>query len=311
MSLYDNGDRNDGFISFQNLGSRHLAKFGPCRYLSLGPRIHDYWNASVNTADRLLAVLRLFTLERPEWTADEAAKEIGVSISTAYRYFRSLCRIGLLDPFNGNYILGPAIVEYDRQIRIIDPMIKVGRPAMQRLIARSDSMGTALLCRVYRNCVMCVHQEARIPFENTIGYERGRPMPMFRGASSKIIFANLPSRSARWFFSRFPEEIAAAGLGSDWEAVKANLRRIRKAGIHVARGEVDSDHVGIAAPIFDPKKKVVGSITMVLLQSEATPGLVANVSALVQAAGREIDAGLLLLSHGGVSRDPLLQPLRR
>jgi DNA-binding IclR family transcriptional regulator len=273
--------------------------------LPLGHHIHHDWNKPVNTADRLLAILRLFTPERPEWTADEAAKEVGVSISTAYRYFRSLCKIGLLDPFNsGNYILGPAIVEYDRQIRIIDPLIKVGRPAMQRLIARSDGTGTALLCRVYRNCVMCVHQEAKILFENTIGYERGRPMPMFRGASSKIIFANLPSRSARWFFSRFPEEIAAAGLGSDWEAVKANLRRIRKAGIHVARGEVDIDHVGIAAPIFDPHNRVVGSITMVLLQSEATPQLVANVSALVQAAGREIDAGLLLLSHGGALQDP-------
>jgi len=273
--------------------------------LSLGGYISDDWNKLVNTADRLFALLRLFTLERPEWTAEEAAKEAGVSISTAYRYFRSLCKIGLLDPFNnGNYILGPAIVEYDRQIRIIDPMIKVGRPAMQRLIARSDSTGTALLCRVYRNCVMCVHQEVKIPFENTIGYERGRPMPMFRGASSKIIFANLPSRSARWFFSRFPEEIAAAGLGSNWEAVKANLRRIRKTGIHVARGEVDSDHVGIAAPIFGQKNKVLGSITMVLLQSEASPQLVANISALVQAAGREIDAGLLLLSHGGALRDP-------
>jgi DNA-binding IclR family transcriptional regulator len=252
----------------------------------------------LNTADRLLSILQLFTPERPEWTIDEAAKELEVSISTAYRYFRSLSKIGLTSSFdNGNYVLGPAIIEFDRQIRSNDPLIKVGRPAMQRLIARSDSSGTALLCRVFRNCVMCVHQESKIQFENPIGYERGRPMPMFRGASSKIIFANLPSRSARWVFSRFPHEIAAVGLGSDWEAVKANLRRIRKAGLHVAWGEVDSDHVGVAAPIFGAQNRVMGSITMVLLQSEATPEQVANVSALVQAAGREICAGLVLLSQ--------------
>jgi DNA-binding IclR family transcriptional regulator len=256
----------------------------------------------LNTADRLLSILHLFTPERPEWTIDEAAKELEVSISTAYRYFRSLSKIGLISSFdNGNYILGPGIIEFDRQIRINDPMIKVGRPVMQRLITRSGNSGAALLCRVYGNCVMCVHQEAKIQFENTVGYERGRPMPMFRGASSKIIFANLPSRSVRWVFSRFPDEIAAAGLGSDWEAVRANLRRIRKAGLHVAWGEVDSDHVGVAAPIFGAQNRVLGSVTMVLSQSEATPEQVANVSALVQAAGREICTGLVLLSQAMTS----------
>jgi DNA-binding IclR family transcriptional regulator len=248
----------------------------------------------VNSADHLLSILQLFTPERPEWTVEQAAKEIGVSVSTAYRYFRSLGKAGLLDRFsNGDYILGPAIIEYDRRIRLIDPLIKVAQPAMQRLVARSESIGVALLCRIYRNCVMCVHQEFKNLPEHHLGYERGRPMPMFLGASSKIIFANLPSRSVRWFFSRFHDEIAAAGLGSNWEEVKGNLRRIRKTGVHVTRGEVDLGRVGIAAPVFASPGNVVGSITLVLFDQDASAEMVANSSALVQAAGREIDAGLL------------------
>jgi DNA-binding IclR family transcriptional regulator len=264
----------------------------------------------VNTANRLLGVLGLFTVEKSEWTVDEAAKEIGVSISTAYRYFRDLCKVGLLDPFSGGkYILGPAVIENDRKIRLTDPLIKVGRPAMQRLVDRSGSMGVALLCRIYRNCVMCVHQEARVLPENTVGYERGRPMPMFQGASSKVIFANLPSRTARWFFEKYHEEIAAAGLGSDWDTIKVNLRRIRKAGLHITRGEVDSGRVGIAAPVFGPERNVIGSIAMAIPQSEATPQFLANISALVQAAGREIDAGLRLMSSGETDEDPGLPPI--
>ena len=256
----------------------------------------------MNTADRLFAVLALFTIEKPEWTVEEAAKEIGAPVSTAYRYFRSLCKTGLLDPFRtGKYILGPAIIENDRKIRITDPMIKVGQPVMERLVSRSGSTGVALLCRIYRNCVMCIHQEAKVLPANALGYERGRPMPMFRGASSKIIFANLPSRSARWFFSRYPEEIAAAGLGSDWETIKVNLRRIRKAGLHITYGEVDTGRVGIAAPVFGPNGTVIGSISMAISQGEATPQSIANISALVQAAGREIDAGLRLMSPGEVA----------
>lgn len=63
---------------------------------------------ATSSADRLLTVLQLFTPERPEWTVKTAASEIGVSVSTAYRYFRGLCRIGLLDPYaGGSYVLGP------------------------------------------------------------------------------------------------------------------------------------------------------------------------------------------------------------
>lgn len=263
----------------------------------------------MNTANRLLGVLSLFTVEKSEWTVEEAAKEIGVSISTAYRYFRDLCKVGLLDPFSGGkYILGPAVIENDRKIRLTDPLIKVGRPAMQRLVARSGSTGVALLCRIYRNRVMCVHQEARVLPENTVGYERGRPMPMFQGASSKVIFANLPSRTTRWFFERYPQEIAAAGLGSDWETIKVNLRRIRKVGVHVTRGEVDSGRVGIAAPVFGPEGNVIGSIAMAIPDSEADPQFIANISALVQAAAREIDAGLQVTSSAESAEESGLPP---
>jgi DNA-binding IclR family transcriptional regulator len=156
---------------------------------------------------------------------------------------------------------------------------------------------------------MCVHQEARILPENTVAYERGRPMPMFRGASSKVIFANLPSRTARWFFEKCPDEIAAGGLGSDWETIKLNLRRIRRCGVHITRGEVDSGRIGIAAPVFGPDRNVIGSISMAIPDSEGTPQFIANISALVLAAAREIDAGLQFLSSGEVVQDPGQPPV--
>jgi DNA-binding IclR family transcriptional regulator len=259
----------------------------------------------MNSANRLLAVLSLFSVEKPEWTVEEAARQIGVSISTAYRFFRDLSKAGLLDHFpSGKYVLGPAVIENDRKIQLTDPLIKVGRSAMQRLVARSGSAGVALLYRIYRTCVMCVHQEARVLPENAVSYERGRPMPMFRGASSKVIFANIPSRTARRLFDENKEAISAAELGSDWESLKANLRGIRKARVHITRAEFDTGQVGIAAPVFGPNRNVIGSISMVIPEIEATPQFIANISALVRAAAHEIDAGLQFLSSSDKVKDP-------
>lgn len=252
----------------------------------------------MNTANRLLGILALFTVEEPAWTVEGAAKQMRVSVSTAYRYFADLSKAGLLDPFpGGRYVLGPAIIEGDRKIRVTDPLIQVGKPAMQRLVARAGGTGVAILCRIYRRCVMCVHQELSAMPEGNISYERGRPMPMFRGASSKAIYANLSWRTARWYFENYAAQIAAAGLGSDWETVKANLRRMRKEGVVISRGEVDGGVVGIAAPVFGADGNVIGSVTMTIRESEASPQSIANISALVQAASREIDTGLRVLSQ--------------
>jgi len=252
----------------------------------------------VSSLNRLLAILQLFTSERSEWTVRAAASEINVSIPTAYRYFRSLCKAGFLDPIvDGHYVLGPAIIEYDRRIRMGDPLINIGQSVLQRLIVQTSSTGIAMICRFYRNQVMCVHQEGTYLSGNPVSYERGRPMPLFIGAPGKIIFAHLSSRLARSYFTKYPDEIAAGGFGTDWDIVKFNLRRMRKAGVCIARGEVDKDRVGIAAAIIGSNNNVVGAITMALPKHEATPQFIANVSTLVQAAGREISTGLALLSE--------------
>ena len=87
------------------------------------------------SGDRLLAALALFTIERPQWTVEEAAEALGVSAKTAYRYFRQLTGTGLISPVAGaGYTLGPAIVQMERQIQATDPMLIAARTVMVDLI---------------------------------------------------------------------------------------------------------------------------------------------------------------------------------
>ena len=243
----------------------------------------------MSSADKLLNVLGLYTVDRSVWSAEEAAAELGVSMSTAYRYFNALVARGLLDRVTRNrYVLGPAFIEFDFKIRSADPILKIAQPVMSDLLRNAGGNAAVLLCRLYRQRVMCIHQETNRPGEDISSYERGRPRPMVRGATSKIILAHLPPRALAGIWRDHRAEIAASGLGKTLEEFRAALKLLRRNGFCVTRGEVDGGRIGIAAPIFDGNNRIVGSLSIVVLASETSDRVISRLAALVVAATREI-----------------------
>ncbi len=245
----------------------------------------------------MLAVLELFTLDEPEWTVEAAAQALHVSATTAYRYFNQLTRAGLLSPVSGaSYALGPAIIQMDRQIQICDPMLNAARGVMLDLIQYAAEGTTVLLCRLYHDRVMCVHQVMGRGPQTPVSYERGRLMPLFRGATSKIILAHLPTRTLKTLFARNAAAIAAAGLGATWDEFRRDLAGLRRAGVVVSHAELDSGRIGIAAPIFDQDRTILGSLSFVLPAPRADDRLIARLTPLTVAGAREIEQTMITLS---------------
>ena len=204
------------------------------------------------SGDRLLAALALFTIERPQWTVEEAADALGVSATTAYRYFKQLTGTGLISPVAGaGYTLGPAIIQMDRQLQATDPMLIAARAVMVDLIQHAAEGSTVLLCRLFHDRVMCMHQVMGRGPQAPVSYERGRLMPLYRGATAKIILAHLPTRTLKSLYAHDAAEITAAGLGKNVDDFRNALAVLRRAGVCVTHGEIDHGRVGIGAPIFD------------------------------------------------------------
>ncbi|MEE4454363.1 IclR family transcriptional regulator [Novosphingobium resinovorum] len=219
----------------------------------------------MSTADRVLSVLGLFTIERPEWTVDAVMVELGLSGSTAYQYVRSLVEAGLLvSEKAGRYMLGPGIIELDRVARRFDPLANAARDVLRTLTESVDTGAIGLLCRIYRLKVMCIDQYVVRPPSFAISYERGRPMPLTRGSASKIILANLTSRPLRRFYDSDPQGVEEAGLGSDWDGFKRSVRQLRRQTVLATTGELDPGLMGISAPIFGADEIVLGSIGLVV-----------------------------------------------
>jgi DNA-binding IclR family transcriptional regulator len=242
------------------------------------------------SGDRLLGVLGLFSAEQTCWTVEAAAEQLGVSTTTTYRYFKKLTKAGLISPVAGaGYTLGPAIIQMDRLIQAGDPMLNGARGVMLELAGAAAEGSTVLLCRLFHDRVMCVHQIMTRGPQEPVSYERGRLLPLYRGATSKIILAHLRPRTLKALFAHHEGEIAEAGLGAGFAEFRRGLAAIRRAGVSVSRGEIDPGRIGVAAPIFDKDRAVLGSLSVALPAAHTDDALVRRLAPLTVAGAREIE----------------------
>lgn len=217
---------------------------------------------------------------------EEAAAELDVPTSTAYRYFKSLAQAELLSSHvTGHYVLGPAICALDRQMRLHDPFISAAREEMKNL-ANAYPETIILLTRLYKNTVMCVHREGTSLAAE--GYERGRPMPLDRGAASKVILAHLPVKQVRSVATAGTKETARFDEGE----MRDQLRRIKAQGYAITRGEIDQGAVGISVPVFRDANALEGSLSFVLDATRTIDEQV-QIKALIRSR-KAIEANMLL-----------------
>jgi DNA-binding IclR family transcriptional regulator len=238
----------------------------------------------------MLAILDLFDERAVSWSVEEIHAELGYTRSTLYRYLKVLTDAGFLTSMPGlGYALGPRIIELDHKIRVSDPLLQAAKPVMTELVA--DIPGVALLCRRYRQKVLCVHQEtSTAAFTST--YERGRARPLLEGAASVAILAWLPGYQIGKLYKAMPEAFEAAGHGASLAEVKAGLKAHRLAGSVVSYGQVTAGVIGIAAPVFDGRPEVIGSLSLTVADTPAARERLDPIVAQVTFCARVVNTAL-------------------
>src|ERR1700761_394709 len=220
--------------------------------------------------DRYINVLNLFTLEKAMWTIPEVAQALDVPTSTIYRTMRELVGVNMLEvAMNGYHRLGPIFIEFDRRTSLTDPLTQLATPMLAEIAHHANIPSVAVLARLYGNTVMCVADARSATGSVESSYERGRPMSPTRGATSKVILAQLTTR-------RLNKLLALADASHQlpsFESLRAELATIRKSGYSIGRSEVDEGRIGIAVPISFPEHALIGSLSLVINAAEANEAI--------------------------------------
>ena len=229
-------------------------------------------------------VLNAFSVARPALTVEDVAHLLGASEATAYRYLGELCQAGLLSRRTGLFFLGPKVIELEFIIRSCDPVLRAGEEIMRSL---ADTTGcNVLLCNIYNESIVNVfHATGRDALAVT--YTKGRPMPLFRGSQARAILSALDRRRVRRLYDRHSNDPDLRRIADDWDSFRALLQDTRRRGFYISRNELDDDVTGIAAPVFDRDRSVVGSLVLAFASSRPPPiSERALAQIVVETAGR-------------------------
>lgn len=185
--------------------------------------------------ERAARLLRAFVGQETHLTLTALAERAQLHKSTALRIARALAWSQLLvQDDDGTWRLGPAIgwlgARYQETFDLDDAVT----PLLRKLALESGESASLFIREGdTRTCLLRMEH----PTQSRPSVHPGTAFPLAKGAPGRVILA----------FSGQPGEL---------------YEEIRRLGYHIARQERAADAASVAAPVFGPKRQVLGAISV-------------------------------------------------
>jgi DNA-binding IclR family transcriptional regulator len=255
--------------------------------------------AGVRSVERALDVLLCFDFETPTLGVSQIARRLHLSKSTVHRLLVALERRGFVrqDAASGAYQPGLQLFRLGRVVQNGMELRAQALPVMRRLqLACGETVNLNIVVGRARVCIEKV--ESRHDVRHFV--ELGKPLPLYVGASGKVLLAHLP-----------PQEVAAVLQqarregrvdGAYLAALPGQLAAIRRRGYAAGAGERVPGAFSVSAPVRDHTGAVVAGLTISGPVLRLRAGDLARFGRMVRAAADEISAAMGYL--GGARRGP-------
>ena len=206
---------------------------------------------------RVLQVLLAFSEQRPHATMNELADEVGVPLSTCYRYVGLLREMGLIEDGSGStYHVTPQIMNVARAARAANTLSQLALPVLQRICRQLNE--TTLLMQRFRSMAVCAESVAA-PRAIRLVFEPGSTLPLGQGASGRLLLAGLPPAQRNEILAQM--SAADPSFEQSRSGFEAELAECAERGWATSLSEYDDGIWGCAAAIHD-RGQTVGTISV-------------------------------------------------
>ncbi len=245
---------------------------------------------ALNTLEKCVRILTLFTESTPVLGVPEICARLDLPRSTTYRYISALRAHRFVEeaPDGAGYRLGGRILELAATMAR-KPLREVALPHMERIARETGE--TALLCGLREHVGVCL-EKVDGTHALRVSYELGETYPLHAGSTGKAILAHLdPDELEAVIREVGLPRITATTITSEGK-LKKELAKIRACGYAESEGESIIGTHGIAAPIFSPSGRIVGSVGVSVPHLRAEEKNRERLVRLVVEAAKRISEGM-------------------
>ncbi|SNY68636.1 IclR family transcriptional regulator [Paractinoplanes atraurantiacus] len=209
--------------------------------------------SGVRSVQRALDILSLLSEERPLIAVRDIVAATGLAKTTVIRLVQTLEQSGLLWATNAGYMAGPGLWRWAHLARRSWELPPETQRMMRELAARERETVNVYVARdIVRVCI--AQQESPQPLRHVVHV--GDELPMWAGASAKVLLRNAP-------------DTLLARIAASSPYGEGHVRRMREwideadqQGFATSHGERENGLSAVAVPILGRSGTVVAALTL-------------------------------------------------
>jgi len=214
----------------------------------------------LKTLNLSIAVLKMFTKEKPIWGGRELAMAMNMNHTNLYRILETFENNGFItkDPVTKKYSLGIALWEIGMNMYDSLNIDQLCMPALEKL---KDTTGETAILTVLNGLEALTLLKAEPINKVKFTVSRGSRSPLYVGASYRSMLAFLSEEQISKVIDK-PLTAYTSNTMTDATEIRAELEKIRNCGYALSNSEYSVDVLALAMPIFNSEEQVVASITV-------------------------------------------------
>ncbi|MDQ7829521.1 MAG: IclR family transcriptional regulator [Armatimonadota bacterium] len=231
-------------------------------------------------------LLLAFVEDGPELGITDLSRRLALPKATVHRLVEALVARDLLrrDPHTARYGLGLMAFRLGSAfLRALD-VRQAALPVMQALARQTgETVNLNIVQSGHRVCIEKVESVQDVRHF----VELGRPLPLFAGASGKVLLAHLDPPAVEAVLRQQVRPLTARTV-TDRGRIREELARIRQRGYAVSAGERVDGASAVSAPVRNAQGEVVAGLTVSGPSYRFTPGRVRTLIPMVLEAAAAI-----------------------
>ena len=219
-------------------------------------------DSASRTVNRICDILNSFSGQEAMLTLTEISRRIDLPKSTTYRFLLDLESQGMLysDPGSHGYRLGHQLIHCGM---LAQASIDLRNDSLPILRTLTESTGESSILSMRFGNVGTWIEIVESPYALRLAMRVGQSIPLYAGASSKVLLAFLPDYEIERILDEIELKPIKRNTITSPDQLRQELHAIRARGYATSFEETDNGAMGIAAPVFDHTGQTVAGIGLI------------------------------------------------